>query len=243
MAATAVARRGNASETFVPATARAEVIARYQHLRAISREHHSKAIKFVSGDAMMQQAGRLGLRGRGRTLVLDSPDDMNFLFDLLLYTAPGGRSRAIDRYAKSVRLVPGSEEGRVLAAMQQACFALVRVERRHETAGLVVTDLVRGREVWLVDLGMETSAPNGSMFATRLYAVAEFSVTAGVIVPVDMAFLEDAVNGAPQLTRKPLAEVIDDRRFAETLYRAAFADGTMERVEFREPTPQDQDAA
>ncbi len=40
----------------------------------------------------------------------------------------------------------------------------------------------------------------------------------------------------PHLLRKSSAEVPDDRRFAEAIYRAAVADGTMEGMRFQDPT-------
>lgn len=42
--------------------------------------------------------------------------------------------------------------------------------------------------------------------------------------------LEDALAGNPQLHRNKREELIDDRRFAEAIYRAAFASGLMEQV-------------
>ena len=49
---------------------------------------------------MLQQARRLGL-AQGRTLILDDMEEMNYVFDLAIHTGPPGRSRAIDRYARS----------------------------------------------------------------------------------------------------------------------------------------------
>ena len=53
--------------------------------------------------------------------------------------------------------MPGSDEALVLDAMRKARFSLLVIERRHETAGLIATDLVRNSEVWLMDVGLESS--------------------------------------------------------------------------------------
>jgi hypothetical protein len=45
--------------------------------------------------------------------------------------------------------------------MRAAHFSILAIERRHETAGLIATDLVRRAEVWLVDIGLESSMPDG----------------------------------------------------------------------------------
>ena len=44
---------------------------------------------------MLQQARRLGL-AQGRTLILDDMEEMSYVFDLAIYTAPPRRSRAVD---------------------------------------------------------------------------------------------------------------------------------------------------
>jgi hypothetical protein len=212
---------------------RTEVLARYRHLREISKRHHSAALEFLSKDAVMSQARRLGLT-QGKTLVLDSMDDLNLAFDLAIHTAPKDRSRAIDRYARMALLSPESDEGRVLDAMRNARFSIIGILRRHDVAGLIVKDLFRGVEIWLVDEGLESSLPDGAALATRLCTPEGFAMTAGILVPVDIELIEDAMADTPQLLRNRREELIDDRRFAEAIYRIALASGLMEQVAYRD---------
>jgi hypothetical protein len=72
------------------------VLARYRHLREISKRHHSDAMKYLSQDTILHHARRLGLM-LGKTVVLDSMDEFTLVYDLAIYTAPDGRSRAVDR--------------------------------------------------------------------------------------------------------------------------------------------------
>src|ERR671938_214945 len=155
---------------------REEVLDRYRHLRAISTHHHSAALEFVSRQAILEQARRLGL-AEGRMLLAESTEEMTLVFDLALYTAREGRSRALDRYARAAQLPPGSDEALVLEAMRHARFLVYRIERRHETAGLVVTDVLRESQEWLVDERLEASAPEGMAFAGRLCKPAGFAMT------------------------------------------------------------------
>ena len=55
---------------------RGEVLARYRHLREISKRHLSDAMKFLSRDAILHQARRLGLTF-GKTLILDNMDGLH----------------------------------------------------------------------------------------------------------------------------------------------------------------------
>ena len=116
----------------------------------------------------------------------------------------------------------------MLEAMRNARFALIAVERRHEAAGLIVTDLLRNAQLWLVDEGLEMSLPAGSGYATRYYMTDSFAMTAGVGMPVDSDLIKHVLESAPPLRRKSPAEAIEDRRFAEAVYRAAIEDGIME---------------
>ena len=220
---------------------RGEVLTRYRHLREISKRHHSAALKLLSRDAILHHARRLGLTD-GKILILDSMDELTLAFDLAIHTAPAGRSRAIDRYARSTRFASGSDEGLVLEAMCNARFAIVVVRRQHPSAGLIVTDLFRKIDLWLMDEGLEVSLPVGTVFATRYFAPDRFVVTAGVGMPVDLDLLTSAIELVPVLLRKPRAETIDDRRFAEAIYRAAIAEGIMENMTYQDPTGSDDSA-
>jgi hypothetical protein len=104
MAVAVVPREDNAFANDNPPPARNAVLARYRQLREISKRHHHDILKLISGDAMLQQARRLGL-AQGRTLILDDMEEMSYVFDLAIYTAPPRRSRAID-HRRSFRRAP-----------------------------------------------------------------------------------------------------------------------------------------
>jgi hypothetical protein len=233
--ALAIARREhNALTNENSSSSRDAVLARYRQLREISVRHHHQAMKFISGDTLLRQARRLGL-ARGKTLFLEDMEEMNYVFDLALHTAAAGRSRAIDRYARSARLAARSDAALVLEAMRASRFSILVVERRHETAGLVATDVFRRAEVWLVDIGLERSMPDGGMMATRLFTPERFAMTAGVNVPFDLSLIEDLYAELPRrLGETKLTALIDDWRFAEAIYRIALASGIMGRVTYQD---------
>ena len=70
--------------------------------------------------------------------------------------------------------------------MRRARFSIISSVRRHTVAGLIVKDLFRGFEFWLVDEGLESSLPDEAVLATRLYTLEGFAMTAGVLVPLDI---------------------------------------------------------
>jgi hypothetical protein len=237
MFAAVVRSTKNAVESVAAPETRGEVLTRYRRLRAISVQHHANAMKLVSRDAMLRNARRLGL-AQGTLLILDDIEDMNLVFDLSIHTTERGRSRAIDRYARSAKLPRGSDEALVLDAMCRARFSLIEIERRHRSAGLIAKDRIRGTEYWLVDEGLESSVPDGFVLATRLFTPDSFSMMAGVFVPITFTLLRDVIAAVPQLHRKTPQESIDDRRFAEAFYRMAIAEGLTAQVRYQDTPPE-----
>jgi hypothetical protein len=73
------------------------------------------------------------------------------------------------------------------------------------------------------------------VFATRYFTPDRFAMTAGVGMPLDLAVLTSALESMPQVGRRSYVEAIEDRRFAEALYRTAIADGIMEGVIYQDP--------
>jgi hypothetical protein len=73
------------------------------------------------------------------------------------------------------------------------------------------------------------------VIATRLYTPDRFAMTAGVNVPFDPAILMDIHAALPRkLGESKLTALIDDRRFAEVIYRVALASGIMDRTAYQD---------
>ncbi len=211
----------------------ADVLAHYRHLRGISTRHHNAALARVAGTSLLEHAKHLGL-AYGRALVAESDEEMTLAFDLAVHTARPGRSRAIDRYAKVTSLSPGSDEAIVLDAIRQARFSLWRIQSRHETAGLIVKDVLRDETTWLVDESLTENANSGLTFAARLCWPTAFAMTCGVVVPVSAELAEDTLLDSAGLSQHTeLEQLADDPRFAVAIYRKALNAGVMEHVIFR----------
>ncbi|WP_293908224.1 hypothetical protein [Phenylobacterium sp.] len=212
---------------------RDEVISRYRRMRAISRAHTSAATDRLPRDAILRQARRLGL-AHGRTFVVDDFADLVYALDLTVYTTAPDRLSGIERYSRSAKVAAGSDEALVLQAMRSARFSILQIEGRGPVAGLIAKDAVRDADLWLMDEGMEASLPAGAVIATRIYQVGYFWMTAGVFVMLEPEILAEAIASVPCLARRTPAEAIDDRRFAEAIYRAALLDGATSRARYQD---------
>ena len=159
-------------------------------------------------------------------------EEMTLVFDLALHADRKARSRPLDRYARATPLPPGSNEVRMLDAMCHARFSVWRVERRHETAGLVIRDLLREAEEWLVDEKLEASARENMAFAGRVCEPDSFAMTCGVVVPVTHDLIEEVTLDTLAWRYTDPGQVAQDPSFATDIYRAALDSGIMDHVAY-----------
>ena len=211
--------------------ARQETIDRYRHLRTITKQHLGGALKHLSKNAIKEAARRIGLWSAGK-LVLDSPDELDLVFDVAVFDTRNGHSRALDRYARAHPPVAGSDEAVALDALQHCRFRVIRVLRRHEIAGLVVLDTVTQEELWVMDEGLETTARTGMGLGTRLLRVNGFHMTTGAAVPVTVTVLKEAIASRSAWQNESPSRFVDDPHFPEAVYAAAIRQGKMQFMKF-----------
>ncbi len=200
---------------------RAEILSRYRHLRAASREIHSAAMKLVTTDTLLEIGRRLGMVQGRRTFVLESDDEFSLIADLAVHTSRMGRSRAIDRLARNARFAPGSDEATMLEAARAAWFTTWRVERRHDDAGVLIHDELRDEQLWLVDIGHEEGARPGQHFFGRLKRAGDFVMGCGVVVPASFELMEELETTPPNWDAPTPFAMAQDPRLATAVYRAA----------------------
>lgn len=210
---------------------REDVLARYRRLRAICRNHGNEVINRVPTKTLFGWGKRLGLVRR-KTFVADGFEELSLAFDLAVYAARPGKTPPVERYRRTAGFAAGSDEAIMLNAMCDSRFSLFVVKRRHAAAGLVLDDLFRRQEIWLMDEGFEASAPEGMAFASRVVKPDHFHITTGAVVPVDRDVLEDVVAELHYRGGDTSVEEGRNVKFVETIYRAAVAWGLMETMRF-----------
>ena len=132
--------------------------------------------------------------------------ELAYAFDLAVYQAPPGRSRAIDRIAKQYAGREGEESALVLNALSRSWLSLFQVIGPHPEAGLLLEDLVLGGEVWVLDESLAEHAAPGAVLGIRLGRVCGFAITCGVVAVLD-----------PAMATEVQREVGGDRDLAEEL--------------------------
>ncbi len=209
---------------------RTEILTRYRQLRRVSKVHHHAVLAHVAPDAVREWAKRIGIETDGKSIFLDSKNDTLLLEDVCTYLSRPGRSSPLDRYARSAAFAAGSDEAIMLDAMRKSRFSYWRVERRHEAAGLILRDVLRDEEAWLVDESMELSMAPGFEMAARLLKPEGFAMNARIIVPLIPDLLAELLESAPALMDIQEHILAADPRLVIATYRAAVATRTMETV-------------
>jgi hypothetical protein len=120
----------------------------------------------------------------------------------------------------------------MLAAMRRTTFSIWKIKRRHDAAGLVVTDVLREQEVRLIDEALESSSQDGMVFASRFCSIDGFAMTCGVVVPVTNDIVGDVLTDALAWHHSDLSTLAQDPKFATAIYRAAIDYRIMDCVAY-----------
>jgi len=86
-----------------------ELRERYRRWQPHRGSIQSAALKHVSRSSLLEQARRIGM-ARDSTLLVGDESEMSLLYDLAVYGAKEGRTRAIDRYASAPSRISDPDE-------------------------------------------------------------------------------------------------------------------------------------
>ena len=190
----------------------------WQRHAAARQRFQEMALRAMPPAKVVEIAKRLGMPV-DQDMAQVGEAELAYAFDLAIYSAPPGRSRAIDRVVRQHARLRG-EAVLVLNALSTAWFSVFQVLGTHPDGGLVLQDALLGGEVWVVDEGLSEVAEPGAVVATRLGRVAGYAITCGVTAVLD----EDAlagIRGAAQRGGVTLGELAGEPRFIEGIWRRA----------------------
>ncbi len=206
---------------------RTEVLMRYRRLRELSRKHANAIIERIPKKTVLDWGKRIGLVRR-KTVVASTMEELTLVFDLAVYATRSGKISAVERYRRSSKFAVGSEDDLVLEAMCRSRFSIFLVKRRHLAAGLILEDLLRQEELWLMDERLEQTAADDVVLACRVTRPDSFHMTTGAPIPMSLDAIENVAAAFPA----PDASLADgaNAKFVETVYRSAVSHGLMESV-------------
>lgn len=200
---------------------RDEALALYRPVRASIRRVLGDAVGACSRAGIMRAAKQLGCWADDGIAVPEGGEDETFemISDVALFEPNQRGRRAYDRFLSGPAQQLGAPDLALAQRMAGAWFSIFRSVGRHEAAGAWLEDLLDGgRRLWMMDEGLEASAPAGATFGVRLFDAGPFHAGFGVIAHPDEETVETAVqmkaNSGRTLFRHSLAATLygDDLR-------------------------------
>jgi hypothetical protein len=168
---------------FIMTIQHADLIARYQHIRKLSRLINNELVSKFSKNAIDEGGKKLGILRDG-ILVFDTEDATSVLMDFCVYDVREKGMNAIERKLAEDPPAANSEEMRLLQQMGNAHFSLYIVEATEPGIGLHLCDLLSDDKIFIVDVNLSRSAPVGLVLASRIITIDGISMTTGASLPV-----------------------------------------------------------
>lgn len=190
----------------------------YGRCAAARQRFQQMAVQATPRPKLEEQAKKLGLPVGEELAQLDE-GELAYAFDLAIYTAPPGRSRAIDRVARQHASLK-TEAVLVLNGLTHSWLSVFRVVGPHPEMGLVLEDMLLGGEVWVMDEVLEELGQPETVFAARVARVWGFAITCGVVARLDEMMLAGFRGVIAEGGIDP-ATLTEDPRFARAMWQRA----------------------
>jgi hypothetical protein len=201
---------------------RDEALALYRPIRAAIQRILSGATKACSNADVKRAAKHLGVWSDGR-IEVPSESAIEMVSDLALFEPNQRGKRGYDRFLGDPGQALDAPDLALAQRMAGARFSVFRIVRRHELAGVWVEDLIRGGEpIWLLDQGLEVSAPDGLEVGMRRFDAGDFHAGFGIVVPADPEMTDFCTQATSRGNRLPVRHSL-----AATLYADAIWDEWM----------------
>jgi hypothetical protein len=141
-------------------------------------------VKTLHGDEIDAAASALGMR-RGKQIELETQDEIGVLMDYVIHNVFRDGRNAVERMLEEDPPAEGLAELRLLRSMEDAHYAVLRVESRLAGLGLNCLDGPEEIPIVLVDVGLGRTAVRGMALAARIHSPAEgWWMTTGAALPV-----------------------------------------------------------
>jgi hypothetical protein len=147
------------------AMTREEALAFYHPIRESVRRILGAAISACNQSDLIRAAKQLGLWGDGKISLPEGEQAAEMLSDIALFEPNQRGPRAFDVFLAAKARQLDAADFELAQRMGKAFFSLFRCTARHGMAGVWLEDrLDRNRSPWLMDEGMEASAPTQGAF-------------------------------------------------------------------------------
>ncbi len=206
-------------------------VQRYLSLRALGMSLGSRMIKTIPRQAYDAIGDALGILRNG-ILLLDSPDMTSVLADCCLYDWFENGKNLAERYVEMHPAAPGTDESYLLQAYLRAKYRIVVAQSTVPDAGVYCRDALNGEELFLMDLGLSRSIPDGNVaIATRTIPLGEYSMTGGAGLPITSK--KAVLDGLRQIGGELHKPLQGPGGLSLTIARACLAAGAADNITYQ----------
>lgn len=158
-------------------------IERYREYRKAGLKLSAKLAKLVPKPAVPECGKKLGITKAG-TLIINNDDEVAVLYDYCLHYYRRSGKNTIERFLEQMSPVPGTPDAELLKAMQKSRYSLFKIQDILAHQGAVLRDLVTGDTLNIIDITLSQTGVAGVIVAGRIWPLADFNMSAGVLIPV-----------------------------------------------------------
>jgi len=193
-------------------------IKRYKKIRETGRALNSRIIEVIPREVINRTAKDMNMMSRN-TLVLDSEDETDFLFDRMVFDVPWNGKTAIEHFETESGSSLPVEEQEFLEGMKEAYFSIFEVIGGVAGEFLRLSDLLSDNQIDLVDISLSTTTLKRFLLATRVIKVQDIHMTAGIGYPFLIEQRDTIMSGLKK---------------RQTVRRSKKR-GTVRRIDFSDP--------
>ena len=215
---------------------REELLAKYQRLRHAGRELNNKLMKLVTRHALDWAGTQLGIR-QGGTFVFDDECEMDVVMDCCIFDYRRNGKSVVQQYLAKSGSRLSADEATILKAMHSPRFSIFAVADTTPGLGVTLHDTLRNDRVFVVDVGLGSTAKKGEIMAGRLISPDGLTMTTGAIQPVGAGAIDEIGDQIDDLFANrstDLSELSSKQlaRFATTVIRACLNNESTTRVRY-----------
>jgi hypothetical protein len=211
----------------------------YKRLRHAAYRLNNILTEQLPKPALMAGAKKLGLRS-GKFMVFDDPDEISLLLDYCLYNFRRRGRTLIEEYLDNGVFPEESDETLLLKAMAESHYSVFIVEKTYPGTALSLYDTFLDSTLFLIDIGLSSTAKPRHFFAGRVLPMPGFWMTSGAFLVLGPDTVKQEV--LPTLDKHlentwPAGEVTftpsQEASFSARVIRSALREGCMEHMGYQ----------
>jgi hypothetical protein len=169
--------------------------------------------KYTDNQSLETITRLMGVR-HGKSIIMDSDEELNFLMDFSLYEYRVDGKNFLERYQESNSELD-QNEAKIIAAQLLAYTSLFKIiDTNPSSASLLLSDLLNnGQEIKMMDINLSTTATNGSLLFTRLVPFKDIYMYSGMFCAFHQSYERALLKEYKSKMKKVKSDIESQQRF------------------------------